>query len=494
MKSRSVSKIRFAALTAIVLLGYAASFLINTPGHYGPDALWQLAQGRSGVFNDWHPPVMAWLLGLADRFGRGAPLFIAFDGALFFGGLLAFALLEPHPRLITGPLLALLIASPLVLVYQGIVWKDVLFADASLSGFATLAWAGRIWPWPARRYAALAVALALFCLAGLSRQNGLIVPVFGALALSVIAFAASSRGAPRKRVVIRSAAHGLAFLALVAVGVGAATLAFKVHGDGRPETLNQWKRLQVFDLAGATRADPRIELSILHSRAPALERFIRDEAAPAYQAAGADNLEKLPGADVTTASAGHALADQWIALILQRPSLYLRTRTPVFLSILLTRSKDSCAMVFAGVDPGDPALLRAAGLQARYTARDQWVDGYESSFLGTPVFSHLVYGGLAVVLLAWALRELACDEAKPELIAGAAMLACALAFAASFFVISNACDYRYLYFLDVAALAALGHKAAGRRPPRVPAPGPDYAELLHPAVLAPSSPRNPSKR
>jgi len=35
----------------------------------------------------------------------------------------------------------------------------------------------------------------------------------------------------------------------------------------------------------------------------------------------------------------------------------------------------------------------------------------------------------------------------------AAMLASALAFAASFLVISIACDYRYLYFLDLAAMA-----------------------------------------
>jgi hypothetical protein len=34
------------------------------------------------------------------------------------------------------------------------------------------------------------------------------------------------------------------------------------------------------------------------------------------------------------------------------------------------------------------------------------------------------------------------------------MLSAAMVFTASFFVISIACDYRYLYFLDVAALTA----------------------------------------
>jgi hypothetical protein len=39
------------------------------------------------------------------------------------------------------------------------------------------------------------------------------------------------------------------------------------------------------------------------------------------------------------------------------------------------------------------------------------------------------------------------------------MLIAAFAFTASFFVISIACDYRYLYFLDIAALAAVFYLA-----------------------------------
>ena len=42
-------------------------------------------------------------------------------------------------------------------------------------------------------------------------------------------------------------------------------------------------------------------------------------------------------------------------------------------------------------------------------------------------------------------------------IAMAGMLAGALAFAASFFFVSVACDYRYLYPLDLAAMLALFH-------------------------------------
>ncbi len=51
-------------------------------------------------------------------------------------------------------------------------------------------------------------------------------------------------------------------------------------------------------------------------------------------------------------------------------------------------------------------------------------------------------------------RRRTCD------IAVAALPASALVFAATFFIISVACDYRYLYFLDVAAIAAGVYLAA----------------------------------
>ena len=42
---------------------------------------------------------------------------------------------------------------------------------------------------------------------------------------------------------------------------------------------------------------------------------------------------------------------------------------------------------------------------------------------------------------------------EPADVVMAALMASALAFAASFFLISIACDFRYLYFLDLAAMA-----------------------------------------
>jgi hypothetical protein len=51
-------------------------------------------------------------------------------------------------------------------------------------------------------------------------------------------------------------------------------------------------------------------------------------------------------------------------------------------------------------------------------------------------------------------------------VAVAAMLASAVAFTASFVIISFACDYRYLYALDLSVMVAAFHLALGRVTPR----------------------------
>jgi hypothetical protein len=51
---------------------------------------------------------------------------------------------------------------------------------------------------------------------------------------------------------------------------------------------------------------------------------------------------------------------------------------------------------------------------------------------------------------------------RPGDAAMAAMLASALAFTACFVIISFACDYRYLYALDLSVMVAVLHLALGR--------------------------------
>jgi hypothetical protein len=445
---------------AIVLLGYVASLVADFPGHFPPDALWQLAQGRAGRYNTWHPPIMAWLLGIADRVHPGAWLFVVLNGALFYGALFAFVALERRPRPLCLPLLVLWMASPIVLIFQGVVLKDVLFANAALAGFAALAWAGRSWAKPRCRAALVAASLMLFSLASLARQNGFVVPLFGALALAAVAFErGSSRTGSR---IARAALWAASALALTGIAAVLASAALAAHSDRRPEDANHLKVLQVYDLAGALQRDPALPLPILHDSQPALERFLRGQAAPHYQPAGADNLFTLPGARTMMTPPGDMVGRQWASLIRLRPWLYAETRARVWLMTLATPDPASCPMIITGIDGGDRSLLRRAGLLARDDAKDDWDDDYASRFLGGPLYSHEFYGALLLVALGWIAANWQRGERRAETIVTAAMGVSALAFTISFFVVSIDCDYRFLYFLDVAAMVAASRLVAAR--------------------------------
>jgi hypothetical protein len=422
------------------------------PGHFSVDSVSQLAQGRVGRFDDWHPPLMAWLLGLADRVIPGAALFVLVQVTVFFLGLLGWALADQAPRARGLAVLALAAASPQALVFQGVVWKDILFADVAIAAFVTLAHSSRASG--RARVAWLGVAFVCCAIAALVRQAGFVVPLAAAAVYVAIEIRRSARSFAG---VSARAAAGL--LALLAIAVLAHS-AFKAASDGRPGAEAQMAMLRVFDLAGALRLEPGLELQALHARAPALERFERAEAAPAWRANTIDGLDKLAGASSLLPPRTPALTEDWRNLVLRHPGLYARVRAQVFWDTLATPDSAGCPLVSVGVQDLDRSELARAGLQTRLTATDQWDEDYVWGFWGTPVLSHLAWITLVLVVLVLDVRDLARGDRRPGVIAAIGLSGCALAYAATYFPASVACDYRYLYFLDIAAMAVLVRRAA----------------------------------
>ena len=118
---------------------------------------------------------------------------------------------------------------------------------------------------------------------------------------------------------------------------------------------------------------------------------------------------------------------------------------------------DKCVLIYTGID-GATEDMSAAGLKYRRTDKDEAIAEYAFLFAPTPVYWHAAYAMLALIMIAWLThRQRSADIAKR------AMLASALAFALSFAVISIACDYRYLFALDLATIAGLLYVAATRK-------------------------------
>ena len=440
------------ALSVLILLaGLGVSLAVNLPGHMSYDSVLQLAQGRAGVYNEWHPPVMAWLLGVFDGVVRGTGLFVVFDSLLLYGSLLALTLLAPRPSW-AAPVLALaLAASPDWLIYPGIVWKDVLFAGSAVAGFAALAWAEARWADRRARLGLIGVGFLLLSLAVLARQNGVLVLPFAALALGWIAVRNAPPGGRWA-----AASYGLVPAACAVALIACAAEALHARSDGEPSQAYELADLQAYDLAAAIKLDPRFTLDVLDARAPQLARLLRTEAVAAYTPERIDGITALPDLEMALFDAPPgAVRAQWLHLITRRPLLYLEARAIAFGWVLLTPDIDSCVPFFVGVEGPQPWVSQLH-MTNHERAQDKALKAYGELLTPTPLFWHGLYALAAAGLLAALLLRRAAGD-----IAVTGLLASALAFTASFFVISVACDYRYLYFLDVAAMAAGLYWAAG---------------------------------
>jgi hypothetical protein len=433
---------RFGAREVLWLVlagGWATVLYWNLPGHLSTDSVLALHEGRFGVRETWNPALFGWLLGAFDRLSRGAGLYMAAMALLLFGAWAAMALLRPRVSWAAAPAAAAVVSLPQVLIYQGIVWKDVAFANCAVAGFVALAMglrARRAWPW-------LAAAALLMAAAGLFRQNGLLIVAPAALAL---AWAASGRRLAGR------AALGLGFAAAVAALTFGLSILAQPQGVGRPDDAGGTgvRILQTYDLVAAIARDPAREL-------PHVERFdadadvlLREGAPRAYSPERVDTLNADPALRrQLTPLPATVIAAEWRDLVLEDPVVYLRARLAAFRWVVATPVIDRCLPVHLGVT-GPPQALEALRLEPRQDRRDQRLWNYGTWFLDTPAMSHLAYGAVAAVL---ALVLLVRREGADLPMLG--MLAAALLFAASFFAISIACDYRYLYFLDLAAITGL---------------------------------------
>ena len=333
--------------------------------------------------------------------------------------------------------------TPQLLIYQGIVWKDVLFANAAVAGFVALAHAGHRWPQRRTRLALIALSFLLLALATLARQNGVLVLVCGAIGLGWMAHRGGSS-------IGQASLQAAAVLVLSGAVVLCASWAFDhriVPGRG---VSKQVRTLELYDLSGALAADPDLALPDLARTQPHLLQLMRTDGTRLYSPVRSDTLANSQALQSALADApDDALHASWKSLVLSHPALYLRQRLGVFLWTLFTPDIAVCVPYVTGLRaPAD--LLDRLHIRARDDWRDDAVDRYGQIFTGTPVFSHLTFLLLGAAELWFLLsRRNAAD------IAFASMFAGAVVFSASFLVVSIACDYRYLYVLDLSAIVTL---------------------------------------
>lgn len=430
-----------------IVLGLSLLLMLgaNMPGHLSYDSVAQLYEGHFHIRETWGPAIYAWLLGLFDSIIPGTSLMLAVSGLLFFGSLWALSSAQGRATWLAVLFAALMALTPQVLIYQGVIWKDIAFANTAIGATACLAlafsrWDERRWRWPW-----LVGALVLYAVASLVRQNGVLVPAAASLAVGWEA----SRGDWRR---------GAAWACGSLLAVGALMQALAMTATPGPPANDEGALktgvhiVQSYDLIGAVTLDPGYRLDEVAKARPAAAEAMRTRGPRYWSPDRVDWLDrdKQIGAALDNIPPD-ALQRQWFDLILRRPDLYLDIRWRDFRWVFLTPNKDRCLPVYTGVDA--PAeKMRPLRIPHRYSKADEQLTNYDTYWIDTPAQAHWPYA-IAALLVA----GLTLWRRRPADLAVAALMLGVLAVTASFFVISIACDYRYLYVLDLSALVGVFH-------------------------------------
>ena len=143
---RAISRVGLIAagpipLAIVAALLFVANLVIWFPGEPVDDSDFQYAQAVAHHFNDWHPPIMAWLWSIFRLVADGNGPMFSFQVACYW---LGFGLVAAALGRIGRPLAAWVILGggllPPFLTMNVIILKDVGMAVTFLAAFAVLFW------------------------------------------------------------------------------------------------------------------------------------------------------------------------------------------------------------------------------------------------------------------------------------------------------------------------------------------------------------------
>jgi hypothetical protein len=430
----------------VLIVGFAIIAAANLPGHLPLDSATGLWEGRHHVRMSWGPRMYSAILGFFDRIVPGTGLYMVTSMALTALSWAALPLVRQ--RVIwTGPLaLSLAFTLPQILIYQGTVWRDVLFANLTVAAFVALALAARFWATPQRCWPLLALGVACLAMGALVRQNGGIVIAPWALALGWIA------------------AHGRWGRGLVAGVAGLAAplvlaLVFNAlnpvqEAPGESHAIGP-RLLAHYDVGAAITEDPNRPLPHLQADRPLSLVVLRRELPGVWSPTRIDTLDWTPSVRrALWRFKAESWEAEWRAMIIADPAGYLRRRLEVFRWVFLTPQLDRCAPLHLGVS-GLPHVEKELNLVDGPTLQDAQLYAYAARWFATPFYSHLTYALLAAAVAVFLLLRRETGD-----IAIAGLMVASLGFTATFLLVSIACDYRYLYALDLAAITGALYVAA----------------------------------
>lgn len=393
--------------------------LIFWPGVVTPDSLQQYGQALTGRYEDWHPPVMAFLWRQLIRLAPGQAPFLVMEALIYWGGAaLLAATLRRHGRPRTALAVLAIAAMPIPFGQIGAILKDSLLLACCLAAAGLAAQGGRT---------PRLLALLLLVIAAATRFNA----VFAAAPLLVWLLP------PRwTSGVLR---HGGLLLLATAALAGSSWLIDQVALA--PRRTHPIVSLITFDLAGiiAQGGEARIPpLSASDSREVTARCYSPAQFNPRYREDCDEALNALPTAT------GRPPMRYWLDSIARNPIPWLRHRLAhldVNWRFLVARVPDDAIYIM----PTPPNDL---GLSWHRSPPAIMVYRLATALAASPLGRPATWLAVAAALLAGA-ASFRCPRAV------VALTLSALLYGGAYALVSVAPDMRYNVWTMVAAAIAL---------------------------------------
>jgi hypothetical protein len=414
------------------LVGFCCFCLIAFwPGLLSYDSLVQMQQARTGQYDNWHPPLMAWLLSFMDleHFGARIPLFLTVCTYIASWWFISWRV-SPGPRWCWGAVvLGTLVLWPPYWALIGVLWKDVWMALALLATVAVVLVIEHY------RWWALAVLFIGCLLAAALRHNGVAatLPLLLILSARIVKPLGWQRAWLWGLVVAAVVAHCVSLWALNRVLYAALGVR-----ERYPAQQILWH-----DIASVS-----IETGHNLFRVPAAAGLSLQRLREVYSPVMVATLFSSQVFALTEQEEEiQQLMANWLAVIRDHPWCYLQHRASIFARQFSLTGTRVCYPFHTGVEANDMGLTYNPGLSGRLALGALWIL--------TPLFSGWIYLCLCI-----AVSVVCCflsgEDRRPVLAFPFALGVSGGLYGLAYFFVSTTCDYRMHYWTVLAAGVGFG--------------------------------------
>ena len=400
-----------ARVVGLVALACASAWLVVFhPGFMSLDSADQLMQARRGVLSDWHAPVMSVLWMGLERVFTGPFGMLLLQTAAFWVGLALMADRIAAPLPVKAGFLVVLAVAPPVVSIAGAIWKDVL-----MTSFLVLACglAGRrflFWP--------------VVLLATLSRYNA-VLAVLGVVILHFAPAGPTLRG-------LFGALAATAALFAASLAFNAALVTERMH------PMQMFALDDLIAITAKSRSVPNVDPC--HQRRKDLRDLAPYDDPKALAALASYRRFRFCSDD----TASKTLVHEWLRTLLTHPVAYATHRAAATGRLLGFADTPGNFVMARSTYEGSDAV--AVEPPAPATALQDWFGARIWELRSYGVFRPWIYGLLGVGACALAARR---GRWWPCFIALSG-----LTYELGLFLVAPSSDYRYSYWMIVAALIA----------------------------------------